>query len=83
MTFNQYSDNQYGYVAKANNCNPSDITLVAHNCIIESVECIPQVEGFVIFKPGARRPHAWFLEITFTAQVYACVCVYAPEAINN
>ena len=74
MTFNQY-----GYVAKAGNCNPSDITLVAHNCIIESVECIPQVEGFVIFKPGAPTARL----VTFTARVYACVCVYAPEAINN
>ena len=33
------------------------------------------------FKPGARRSQ--FFEITFNAQVYARVCVYAPEAINN
>ena len=37
-----------------------------------------------IFKPGALQPaRAWFLEITFPAQVYACVFAYAPEAINN
>ena len=34
-----------------------------------------------IFKPGV--PRTWFLEITFNARVYVCVCVYAPEAINN
>ena len=31
-----------------------------------------------IFKPGACRPHAWFLEITFTARVCVCVCVCTP-----
>ena len=53
-----------------------------------SLKIIFSVESFYyyilyiyIFKPGASRLHAWFLEITFNARVYACV--YAPEAINN
>ena len=41
-----------------------------------------------IFKPGARRPrpaHAWFLKIDPVRIVCmrVCVCVSAPEAINN
>ena len=50
-----------------------------------------------IFKPGACRPHAWFLRIVLFANVgmlacvcvrvcvcvCVCVCVSAPEAINN
>ena len=39
-----------------------------------------------VFKPGARRPHrparARFLRIV-SVRMYACVCVSAPEAINN
>ena len=28
-------------------------------------------------------PRAWFLEIVSSANVGVCVCVSAPEAINN
>ena len=36
------------------------------------------------FKPGAcgQRPRAWFLEIVLV-HASVCVCMSAPEAINN
>ena len=38
-------------------------------------------DRFYIFKPGV---HTWFLEITFVHEcMRVCICVYAPEAINN
>jgi len=41
---------------------------------------------YQIVKPGVFWPvRAWFLEITFVCDVCmrTCVCVSAPEAINN
>ena len=42
-------------------------------------------EFWPIFKPGARQPNAWFLEIAFVRKVgmSVCMCVSAPEATNN
>ena len=35
-------------ISKTDNCNQSDIILIAYNSIIKLVECIPQVEGFIM-----------------------------------
>ena len=46
--------------------------------------CLADVHYIIIIKPGARRPQAgraWFLEIDPVRDV--CMCVSAPEAINN
>ena len=40
----------------------------------------------VIFKPGACRPKAGaldFLKLFLCRHLYMCVCVFAPESINN
>ena len=44
--------------------------------------------SLIIFKPGVHRPQHGVRLVSrnhFDARVYAygCVCVYAPEAINN
>ena len=39
----------------------------------------------ILIKSGTRRVrpvHTWFLKIT-SVQMYACVCVSAPKAMNN
>ena len=33
-------------------------------------------------RSGLRPARAWFLNIT-SVRIYACVCVSAPEAMNN
>ena len=42
---------------------------------------------FIIFlnqvRASQRPACTWFLEIAFVCQVDVCVCVSAPEAINN
>ena len=52
--------------------------LIRQMCILSKLQ---------IFKPGARRPQrAWFLIIASVREclyVYVCVCVSAPEAMNN
>ena len=34
-------------------------------------------------RAGLRPARAWFLEIAFVREVGVCVCVSAPEGINN
>ena len=33
-------------------------------------------------RAGHRPAHAWFIEIT-SVRMYVCVCVSAPQAMNN
>ena len=52
--------------------------------VLTSMHCnyIPVFK--IMFLNQARAGHTWFLIITFVCEsMRACMCVYAPEAINN
>ena len=43
------------------------------------------MESFMLFKPGTHRPAAGVRLVSYNCfhSAKVCVCVYAPEAINN
>ena len=65
------------FVEQSKNRESMYVKLFMHTCthIRICIRIYIYIYAFVIFKPGARRPCAWFLIITFIPPKYVCMGV--------